>query len=92
MEAGAVLMLRTKAEDCKTVLNSEVKGVYEVTLIPEKTANIEELAAALKVVEAWREAAVSALRLRGNYADWTEVEYLVRPDHVRVTVKQGMCG
>lgn len=85
-------MLRVKAENRRTVLNSEIKGVYEVTLVPEKVASIEELSAALKVVEAWREAAVDALRVRANYADWTEVEYLVRPDHVLVTIKQGMCG
>jgi hypothetical protein len=85
-------MLRVKSEERKTVLNSDVKGIYEVTLIPEKVASIEELSAALKVVEAWREAAVDALRVRANYADWTEVEFLPRPDHVKVTIKQGMCG
>lgn len=75
------------------VFQGPVNERHEAVLEPSGgRADIDELRAALDVVQRYRDAAMRALRLREQDADWTMVDYAVKNDCVVVTVNRGACG
>lgn len=77
----------------RSISTGPVDAMYEVVLDPSGgQADIDALRAALAVVESYRSAAMRALKKRERDADWTMVEYDVKPDGVVVRVHQGACG
>lgn len=77
----------------RVVLCGPVNETNEVVLEPSGgKADTDALRAALAVVQAYRIAALRALRTSEKRADWTMVDYAVKTDCVVVTVSQGACG
>ena len=79
--------------DRRVVVRGPVNETHEVVLEPSGgKADTDALRAALAVVQAYRDAALKALRTKEKDADWTTVDYAVKTDCVVVTVSQGACG
>lgn len=79
--------------DRRVVVRGPVNETHEVVLEPSGgKADTDALRAALAVVQAYRDAALRAARVRERDADWTTMDYAVKTDCVVVTVKQGACG
>lgn len=77
----------------RVVVRGPVNETHEVVLEPSGgRADTDALRAALAVVQAYRDAAMKALRVRERDADWTTVDYAVKTDCVVVTVGRGACG
>lgn len=78
--------------DARTTRDGAVYVAYEVTLLPEKEGDMDELRRALAVVDRYRKTALKALKVSEKNADFTVVGYGVKNDCVIVTVEQGANG
>lgn len=72
-------------------VNGSVSVKDIIKIIPPRSA-IEELLAALKVVDQFKNTAIKTLDYDPTKADWHMIDYAVKTDCVIITVSAGMCG
>ena len=80
----------------KPKISDERQGAisgYTTVRIPGTKEQMDELRAALAVVDRYKRKAMKAGNtVKENWADWTMVGYAVKTDCVEVKVEQGMAG
>ena len=81
-----------ECKDVRVVRRGAIQLDHEVTVLPKKEGDMEELRLALAVVDRYKKAALQAIRTREKDADYTMVEYAVKNDCVIVKVRQGAAG